>query len=311
MELHYLELFNSVAEFESFKKASEVLHISQPALSIQIKKLEEQIGLKLFNKIGNKICLSENGIMLYDYTKKIMSIVSELENNISTTKNFIGGTINIGGSNTPGTYILPELIGLFKKSYPKTSVNLHIANTSEIAHLINNGTLDFAVNGGNLEYSNYIYAEKLIEERLVLVSSPIHPMADKDEVSTDDLATTDFVVHKTDSQLFTYYKNFINKIGVTEKISMYLGSIDAIKRAVCSNLGIALIPYSAVWFDIKYGLLKELKLEGETPTYPYSLIYNKNKSLSVTSEKFIELIRGTIDNYKYNKPSIENNYSQQ
>ena len=306
MELHYLELFNSVAEYESFKKASEVLHISQPALSIQIKKLEEQIGLKLFNKIGNKICLSENGLMLYEYTKKIMSIVNELEYNISTTKNFIGGTINIGGSNTPGTYILPELIGLFKKSYPNTKINLNIANTSEIAHSINNGTLDFAINGGNLDYSSYIYSEKLIEEKLVLVASPLHPLAEKTKVTAEELTTAEFVVHKTDSQLYTYYKMFVEDIGIPEKISMYLGNIDAIKRAVCSNLGIALIPYSAVRLDIKFGQLKELKLVGVNPTYPYSLIYNKNKSLSVTSKKFIELIHETIEDYKYKKASREN-----
>jgi DNA-binding transcriptional LysR family regulator len=110
MDLHYLEIFNTVAKHSSFKKASEILHISQPALSIQVKKLEEQTDLKLFYKLGNKMYLSESGTMLYDYTKKIFSIVEEMENNITSHNEFVGGTIKLGGSNTPGTYILPGAI---------------------------------------------------------------------------------------------------------------------------------------------------------------------------------------------------------
>ena len=82
MDLHYLEIFNTVAQYESYKKASDILHISQPALSVQIKKLEGQIGLKLFDKIGNRVHLSENGIILQEYTKRIFGIIDELENTI-------------------------------------------------------------------------------------------------------------------------------------------------------------------------------------------------------------------------------------
>ena len=126
MDLHYLEIFNAIAKYLSFKKASEVLHISQPALSIQIKKLESQIDMKLFYKTGNKTYLSESGLILYEYTKKIFSLVEEMENRISKQSEYIGGTINLGGSYTPGTYILPMAIGEMKKQYPSVTVNLHI-----------------------------------------------------------------------------------------------------------------------------------------------------------------------------------------
>ncbi len=297
MDLHYLEIFNTVAMYESYKKASETLHISQPALSIQIKKLEEQIGLKLFSKNGIKIVLSENGVMLFNYTKRIFDIVDEIENTISDKKEFIGGTLNIGGSNTPGSYILPEIIGEFKKTYPNVHINLHIANTAEILHLINNGTLDVAVNGGNCVYNNYIYADKILEDRLVLISSPVVSFCKNEIVSIDELKSQCFVVHKTDSQLYTYYKRFIEELQVEENVSMYLGSIDAIKKAVSSNLGISLIPYAAVKFELQFGLLKELIIPDYQLMYPYSLIYNQNKFLSVTTRKFIALIRSSIHNY--------------
>lgn len=294
MDLHYLEIFNTIAKYESYKKASDILHISQPALSIQIKRLEEQIGLKLFNKIGNHIQLSENGIMLQEYTQRIFSIVDELKENILDQKNFIGGTLNLGGSNTPGTYILPEVIGAFKKEYPGIKVNLHIGNTAEISHLINNGTLDIAVNGGNCAYGSCIYVEHLFEDRLVLAASIQNKLLKLESVTKENLSDIDFVVHKTDSQLFTYYQKFIEQLEIPENISMYLGNIDAIKRAVESNLGISLIPYVAVKFELQYGILKEVKLSDYEFHYSYSLIYNKNKSLSATSSKFTDFLRTYI-----------------
>lgn len=291
MDLHYLEIFNTVAKYTSFKKASEVLHISQPALSIQVKKLEAQTGLKLFYKIGNKIYLSDSGNMLYDYTKKIFTIIEEMENNITNLKEVIGGTINLGGSNTPGTYILPKVIGEMKKKYPSVIVNLHIADTSEITNLIENGTLDVAVNGGNCIYNSNIYVEKLFDDRLVMVASPDNKLCEKSTIDIEDLTDTSFIVHSTTSQLYTNFKKFTEEAGISENISMYLGSIDAIKYAIYADLGISIMPYYAVKFEIEMGLLKELNIKSKDFSYPYSLIYNKNKYLSTATLKFIEILK--------------------
>ncbi|MBN7771802.1 LysR family transcriptional regulator [Clostridium aminobutyricum] len=300
MDLHYLEIFNAVAQHESYKKASDILHISQPALSVQIKKLEEQIGLKLFNKIGNKICLSENGFMLQGYTNRIFDIIEELENGIADKKGYIGGTLHLGGSNTPGTYLLPEIIGEFKKQYPTIEINLDIANTTEVAHLINNGTLDIAINGGSYLYSNYIFAEKLLDDKLIIVASPENPYCNHQNITRDDLSKMNFVVHKTNSQLYIYYKKLIDELDLPENISMCLGNIDAIKRAVGSNLGVTLIPYVAVKFELQFGLLKRLNAPDFEFDYSYSLIYNKNKALSSASIKFIEFIREHMKDYSFN-----------
>lgn len=306
MDLHYLKIFNTVAQEQSFTKASEILHISQPALSIQIKKLEEQIELKLFNKIGNKIYLSENGEMLYEYTQKLFALVEEIENNLSNKKEFVGGTLNIGGSNTPGTYILPSIIGEFKKIYPNVNINVHIGNTSEIELLINNGTLDIAVNGGANEYNKNIYVEKLIEDELVLVASPNYPYAKKEEITIADISKMSFIVHKTDSQLYTFYKKFIEDINAVENVSMYLGNIDAMKRAVFANLGVSLMPFAAVQLELEMGLLKRLPFEYIKDYYPYNLIYNKNKSLSNTAKKFIDILKANITHYSdFIKPILD------
>jgi DNA-binding transcriptional LysR family regulator len=297
MDLHYLEIFNTVAKYLSFKKASEILHISQPAISIQVKKLENQTNLKLFYKIGNKLYLSESGNMLYKYTKRIFSIIDEMENNILKQNEYIGGSINVGGSNTPGAHVLPVVIGEMKKLYPTVTVNLHIANTSEITTLIENGTLDVAVSGGDCVYSDDIFVEKLINDRLVIVASPKNRLCGKEIVTVDDLSEESFIVHETTSQLFTSFKIFIEEFNIPENISMYLGNIDAIKRAVGVNLGISIMPYYAVKFEIEMGLLKELNLGRGNFDYPYNLIYNKKKYLTLTTQKFIEILKKVCLDY--------------
>lgn len=294
MELHYLKIFHTVAKYTSFKKASEVLCVSQPALSIQIKKLEGQTGLKLFNKIGNRIVLSEDGEMLYRYTQRIFAIVEELENHVQNLGNEIAGTINLGASNTPGVYILPKVIGEMKKRYPGVTVNLHVADTSEIANLIENGTLDVAVNGGNGNYNSNIFAEKLFNDRLVIVASPENPLTIKESLDIQELSDTAFVIHSTTSQLYTYYKKFIEAYGLAENIGMHFGSIDAIKYAIYADLGVSILPYYAVKSEIEKGMLTELRIDCDKLEYPYSLIYNKNKHLSVTTRKFIEILKEVL-----------------
>lgn len=291
MDLHYLELFNTIAKYCSFKKASEILHITQPALSIQMKKLESQIDMKLFHKAGNKIYLSEDGLMLYEYTKKIFELVHDMEKNIIDRSGYIGGTINLGGSNTPGTYILPSIIGEMKRRYPNVTFNLHIANTSEITTLVENGSLDIAVSGGRCNYHESIFVEKILKDKLVIVVSSKHPLTKKRKILFDDLRNESFIVHEKTSQLYTYYKMFLEQAKLQENISMYLGSIDAIKHAVAANLGISIMPYYAVKAEIKLGLLKEIIVEQFAYEYPYNLIYNKKKNNSLATQKFIELLR--------------------
>lgn len=305
MDLHYLEIFNMVAKYSSFKKASEILHISQPALSIQIKRLEGQTGMKLFHKTGNKINLSEEGKLLYEYTRKIFEMVEEMEKNIATRNDYIGGIINLGGSNTPGTYILPMVIGEMKKLYPTVTFNLHIANTSEITTLIENGILDVAVSGGFSHYSDNIYSEKLLMDKLIVVAAPSNRLFKKKKVTIEDLAEESFIVHEKTSQLYTSFQEYFNEFQISENISMYLGSIDAIKHAVYNNLGISIMPYYSVKTELDMGLLKEVILKDKKFDYPYSLIYNKNKNLTLTTQKFIEVLREVCSKLSQDKVGLK------
>jgi DNA-binding transcriptional LysR family regulator len=298
MDLHYLKVFHTVAALKSFTKASEQLHISQSAVSIEIKKFEDALGLKLFDRIGNHIALNANGKELFEYSSAIFDLVTQAEYKLLNHQDYFTGTIQTGASNTPGTYIFPEVIAEYKKTYPGVNINLNISDTAEIAHYIHNGTLDFAVNGGCLSYNKDISVEILHQDRLVLVASPRSEYAVLPSVGTDEIEGMSFIMHKSDSQLYTYYINFIEAYGIPEKVSIKLSNIDAIKHAVMADIGVSLIPYVSVRSELHAGLLVRLPLAAdiEHPHYPYSLIYNKKRLLSPPAERFIELLRVHMKN---------------
>lgn len=292
MDLHYLKIFDTVATLQSYTKASEQLHISQSALSIQMKRFEGELGLKLFDRVGNRISLNRNGKLLFEYSQAIFDMVTQAEYKLLCNRDFITGMIQIGASNTPGTYIFPNVIAQYKKLYPEVRINLTVGNTSEITHSINNGSLDFAINSGYIAaYHKEVVVEKIVDDVLILVASPRSKYAQMEHIGTEELKEMDFVLHKTESQLYTYYKNFMEERNLPERVSITMGNIDAIKRSVIADIGVALIPQISAVLELQAGYLVKLPLDGKPTLYPYNLVYNVNRYLPLAAEKFIVLLR--------------------
>lgn len=290
MELHYLEIFDTVSRLGSYKLASSEMHISQPALSNEMKKLEGQIGFRLFDRRGNGVVLNNNGMILRNYTSRIFDIVDDMEGAISDLRDTAEGEIHIGASNTPGAYIMPLVMADYKKTYPLVTCSMTVGDTSEIEDLVNKGRLDAAVNGGERDYGDRIITQKLFTDRLVFVSSPDNILAEKEIVTIGDLSSIGFIVHKVDSQLYVSYKKFIGRAGLHENIVMTLGNIDAIKNAVKTDIGISLLPEMAVRRDLQEGSLVMLRTNLPKIDYPYNLIRNKRQTLTTADKRFISML---------------------
>jgi len=304
LDLHHLKIFNTVAKYESYTRAATHLHLSQPALSMQVKKLEDTLDLKLFDKIGNKIVLNTNGQKLYHYTQQIFELITQAEHEFHSINGFIGGELFIGGSNTPGTYIMPKLIGQFKQLYPHVKVNLHISNTDEIATLVETGKLDFAVNGGDIDYGKNIQSSFLMNDELIIVASPQNPICQKDFVEPLDFIHQELIVHETNSQLYKKVYEFATHMGIENRISYILGNISSIKQAIEANMGISLIPKSAAALELKLGMICELKQKNSSYVYMYSLISNKNKYISPAGKLLMELIQSSFDPHNEKKKEV-------
>lgn len=303
MDLHYLELFNTLAKELNYTKAAALLHISQPALSIQIKRLESQIGVPLFNKVGNRIYLNENGVLLSECTRKVFDLLNTVEHAIQNKQVMLTGSIAIGGSNTAGTYLLPRLIGSFQQLCPDVEIHLQIGNTDEIAQMVNKAELDFAVNGGSLEYPDYVQVERMMEDEIILAVSSGSRIP---EVLLDkkDLDDARFIAHKTNSQLYKVVERLIQELKLNNKIAITFGSIDAIKQAVAADLGVSAIPISAVEMELKYGLIRKVTVPDLELRYPYSLINNKNRYLSPAAVALMDYVKYELQHYQINRIGI-------
>jgi len=295
MDLHHLWLFYKVAQNLSFTKTAEELFISQPTISVQVKKLENDLGLKLIEKYGKQIYLTNYGKIVYSYAEKIFIIINELENEISSLKGNIQGTLNIGASNTPGIYILPYIMGIFKERYPDVKNNLHIGNTYEIQNVITLNQVDFAIIGGKIELPKSFYIEKLIDDALVIVASPNNPLSEYSVIDKRMLMGQLFIGHERNSNLYNAMEYIVTRdIGLPLNIAMTLGSIDAIKHAVYANLGISIVPMASVKKDIKSGSLKILNVENKQWKYAYNLVYHRDKFITLPAKKMIQTIKEKI-----------------
>jgi DNA-binding transcriptional LysR family regulator len=299
LDLHYLKLFNALASELSYSKAADSLFISQPAVSMQIKKLENELGFKLFERIGKNLHLNESGKLLYQYTSQIFSLVSEAKAKMYTQNGIVRGNLMIGASNTPGTYILPRILGEFKELYPEVNTRMHVANTYEIERMIFENKADFAINGGPCASHQQIVVDKLTTEDIVLISSPRNNLSTYEYVEPYQLGKAKFIAHEENSQLYKLLTNILEELSLPVNISMALGNIEAIKQAVAWDLGIAAIPRSAITIEVKLGLLKVLKLKDYSWSYNYSLLYHKNKHITPSAEKLIQLIRERMGTLEY------------
>lgn len=288
MQLQHLKLFHYAASSKNLTDAAKTLFISQPALTMQLKKFEFDLGIKLFDRVGNKNVLNENGNTLYSYTRKIFDLVDEAEHVLLDKTETIAGTVNIGGGNTAGIYILPKIIGTFKKLHPDVNINLHVSDTNEIAQMVQDCQLDLAVNGGFLTYSPNIHVEPLIQDRLILIASPENRLTNQIIVSAEDLTHCDIITPESQSQLYESTIRILKDHDITPHSLMKFGSIEAIKQAVEADLGIAFMTQSAVRWELKLNLLKILCFGECQWLYPQSLIYNKHRYQSPASRKFMK-----------------------
>jgi DNA-binding transcriptional LysR family regulator len=298
MDLHYLWLFYKVAEHHSFSKAAEELMLSQPTISTQVKKLEAELGINLFDRFGKNIYLSREGEFVYSYAKKIFETVKELEDQIAVHKGKIVGNIHIGASNTPGVHILPHLLGIFKQSYPDISVHLHIRNTREILNMIIANEVDFAVIGGKYDYKKTFKTEKLLDDSVILIGSPENPLTQKDFVKAEDLMNQPLITHESTSNLYYTAENIIkNDLKIPFNASMILGNISAINNAVASNLGISIVPLASARHHLEKGMVKKINVEDKVWKYPFYIVYYRDKTFNVASKLLIKTIEESIRDF--------------
>lgn len=293
MEDHKLKVFCTVAETKSFSKTSEIIHLTQPAVSLQIQALEEIYETKLFDRSSSTVTLTPAGEVLYKYAKEILALYASAEKVIREMTGLVKGSITVGASSTIGNYLLPSVITCFRKTHPKIKIHLLIGNTRRVIDLLNSGNIDLGLVAGDVTRQKMI-VEKLIPDELLLVVPSLHPWAKKKEVSISELIREPFIFREAGSGTRQMVEKFLARHGITPQdmnVSMVLGSTEAIKDAVENGLGISIISRWAARKESKYGSLHLLRFKEEKMMGDFSLITTKNSVSSCAIDEFLTYLK--------------------
>jgi DNA-binding transcriptional LysR family regulator len=293
MEDHKLKVFCTVAETKSFSKTSEIIHLTQPAVSLQIQALEEMYETKLFDRSSSKVILTPAGEVLYKYAKDILSLYVSAEKVIGEMTGLVKGSITIGAGSTIGNYLLPSVISDFRKAHPKIKVHLFVANMQRVIELLNAGNINLGLVEGDVKRQK-MFVEKLISDELLLIVPIHHPWVKRKEVSVAELIDEPFILREAGSGTRQTIEKFLARHGITlqnMKVSMVLGSTQAIKEAVENGLGVSIISRWSARKELRFGTLHTLNFKEEKMVRNFSLITYRNSVSSHAIEEFLSYLK--------------------
>ena len=277
--LQQLRILKAVANEKNFTKAAEVLYLSQPSLSKQIKILEKNLDTLLINRERNKISLTENGKVLLQYSERILALCEESCRALIDLKNGDRGNLTVGASQTIGTYLMPRILALFAQNYPQIDLKVQVNSTRLIAKNILNREIDIAVVGGEIsdDLQKKLTIEPFVYDELSLILSNSHPFAKKGKINKEDLYYLNFITLNSNSTIKKFIDNILtqNQIETKQlKTILQLNSIESIKTAVSLGLGAAFVSSSAIEKEIKLKTIRIIKIKNITIKRKLSIISN-------------------------------------
>jgi DNA-binding transcriptional LysR family regulator len=301
--LQQLRILKAVATEKSFTKAAEILYISQPSLSKQIKTLEKNLDILLINRENNKISLTENGKVFLQYSERILALCEESCRALIDLKNGDRGNLTVGASQTIGTYLMPRFLALFAQNYPQINLKVQVNSTRIIAKNVLNREVDIAVVGGEIPYElrKKLQVEDFVEDELSLIIPKSHPFAKKKIINKDDLYHLNFITLNSNSTIRRFIDNVLRQNDIETKqlkIIMQLNSIEGIKTAVSLGLGAAFVSSSAIEKEIKLETIDIIKIKNLKITRTLSILSNPECYKSKSFEFFYYELRRLKDTAK-------------
>ena len=271
LENFRLKVFRTVAEHLNFRKAAEHLFLTQPAVTLQIKALEDDLGIRLFDRAANRVSLTPQGSLLLAYAKKIAALVSQAEQELGSEDGKVSGELSLGVSTTIAQYVLPRLLGAFLDEHPRVQFSLHSGNTDEIVHLLLDNKLSLGLIEGPAR-DRGIHTEPFMQDELVLIMPRAFA---SDRMSHDQLLASNLLMREQGSGSRRVVELALEHAGLklkSFKHVMDLDSTEAIKSAVEVGLGIGFVSRWAISKELELGALKVVDVPGLKIARHFSLI---------------------------------------
>jgi DNA-binding transcriptional LysR family regulator len=286
--LQQLRVFQAVAEHRNFTRAAEEIHLTQPGVSIQVKRLEEILNVTLFEKMGNQIYLTAEGQALHDTCRDLFDRLALFEEKLKELHGEVAGPLKLAAVTT-AKYFLPQYLGEFLRKYPKTVPQLKASNRERIGERLEANEDDIYIMA-TLPQCKDIEAHPFLDDELVVFAHPDHPLAKKKNIKPNLLATERMIAREAGSGIRLSYERLLKERDITITPYMELGSGEAIKQAVMSDIGIGILSTYSLKLELETKRLVILDVEGFPLKRQWYAVHRKGKRLSLVAQTFLDYL---------------------
>jgi len=292
LKLENLKMFCLVVDEGSISQAARLSFLSQPAVTRQIHQLENYYNTLLFDREEGRLRVTEAGKLLYPFAKAIVNDFNHSKEVIQQSTGKYNANLIVGASLTIGEYLLPSLLGRFKKQQPEIKVTLTIKNTPRVLEDLSNDVIDLALVEGLVENTDFI-VDKFAEDELILVCPSDHPWKDRKEIQLEELGNERMIWRESISGTRLIVENMLREYGVLEKIESYMeiGSTQAIKSAVEAGLGISILPRLTVARELEQGFLREVDIYRINMARNLWLVRKNKRFNKIGVSKFVDFLQ--------------------
>lgn len=282
--LRQLKIFEAVARHLSFTRASEELHLTQPAVSMQVKQLEDTVGVPLFEQVGKRIFLTDAGREMSRYAHLISDTLDEIEQVFDEMRGVKGGRLRISVAST-ANYFVPQLLATFCQRYPKVQVSLDVTNRERLLAALADNSTDLVIMGKPPDGMELV-AESFMENPLVAIAPPGHPLARQKHIPLDRLVRETFLVREQGSGTRSATERFFVEHGLALSATMEMSSSEAIKQGVEAGLGLGLLSLHTLEMELALERLVVLDVKELPIRRSWYIMYRPGKRLSGITQKF-------------------------
>ncbi len=258
-----LEVFYTVARLLSFTKAAEELNMTQPAVTFQVRQLEETFATRLFDRTHNKVSLTRAGDEVFAYSGRILDLYNEMNESIKSMTGDSSGTVIVGASTTIAEYMLPAMLGEFKRVYPGAGVRLKVTHTEGIVTMVEDNTIDLGIVEGAVT-NKHLLVEPCRVDKLVAIVSNKHSLAGQVVVPCAELLNHPFIFREAESGTRGVFCDYLQAQGYQESDlnnELEMGSTESIKGAVEAGMGISVVSLATIEKELRLGILCAIPLD--------------------------------------------------
>ncbi len=293
--LRQLRVFAAAAKHQSFGKAAEELHLTPPAVSMQIRELEDQVGLPLFDRTGRAVSLTVTGEYLLVYVRKMLATLKDAEDAIAKFRGLEAGRLTIGMVST-AKYYMPRLLARFREDHPEVEVRLEVGNRERLVALMQAGEVDLAVMGRPpREFATR--AEPFAVHPHVIVTAPDHPLMQAEHASAAALAQYGFIVREPGSGTRAAMEQYFEEHRIAPPVVMEMASNETIKQAVMAGMGVSFLSLHTIGLELKTGQIATPDIEGVPVLRRWYVVNTLAKTLSPAAEAFRYFVLERAETY--------------